>query len=195
MQDQSQRGSDKAAPATSNAGAAAGSATATPVSPATAYAQAAAYNWQHAAEVDEFNTLTDHACVDPYGQLQVGAVREWQSKRGLRVTGMIDRDTLGAPRQAASTKAQAPIGPAPSTMGAREYATSPAAEAHVPATATARARQRRPRWERTSTRQATRAAPQQARAQKCKLPIEKISTPNRLTRSTDWLTCESKPPR
>jgi hypothetical protein len=80
--------------------------------PAAAPSAAQRYNAAHQHFVDEFNSLTDGACVGPDGTVDPQLVAKWQGEHGLVADGMVGPQTVAAAHHAAEAKqSEAPKAP------------------------------------------------------------------------------------
>src|SRR5262249_4173541 len=61
-------------------------------------------NQKHKPLVDEFNRLTDHACADEGGHVDVEKVKLWQGAHGLTADGKIGAKTVEAAHAAAQAE-------------------------------------------------------------------------------------------
>lgn len=63
---------------------------------AAADGEAAAFNERHAAEVAEFNQLTQNACLGEDGKLDPAAVKDWQREHNVAPDGKVGPKTIAA---------------------------------------------------------------------------------------------------
>ncbi|HEX6838143.1 MAG TPA: peptidoglycan-binding domain-containing protein, partial [Polyangia bacterium] len=58
--------------------------------------EATAFNERHAAEVAEFNQLTQNACIGEDGKLDPAAVKDWQRQHNVTPDGKVGPKTVAA---------------------------------------------------------------------------------------------------